>query len=161
MIDVSGHRLKHLVELSRALKDRLSDTQINLKPIAARTIGALLSKVDKGTQAKLGKVFFAPLINAAMNDIKKPMKDASIDALTAGTTASSLEGDGLNEEALEVFVSALVAEVNEGSSRVSFCRGLVRTLWSLISAHLLYPGRWLAGSLDVCSQCSRVVSQSR
>lgn len=111
--------MNHLAKLSKALRDRLSDTQINLKPIAARVIGGMLSSVDKATQAKIGKIVFGPLITAAMNDIKKPMRDASLEALKAGTTVASLDGGGINAEALEEFVVALVNEVNERSSRVS------------------------------------------
>ena len=125
LLDMSGHRIKHIYSLMRALRDRLTDTQINLKPLAASVVGALLSNVDTTTQAQLGKFVFAPLINAAMNDIKKPMRDASLSALQAGTTVSSLDGGGINPVALEEFVAALVSEVNERSSRVSslFCLG--------------------------------------
>ena len=54
-----------------------------------------------------------------MNDIKKPMRDASLEAIRAGITASSLDGGGLNDLALEGLVSALVTEVNDSSVRVS------------------------------------------
>lgn len=122
LLEVSGPRLKHLVDLCRALRDRLSDTQINLKPVAARVIGLLLSKVDKSTQAKLCKIFFAPLINASMNDIKKPMRDACLDAIRSGTSISSLDdGDRLNAETLDNFIAAFVNEVGEASCRVSRC----------------------------------------
>lgn len=119
LLDVAGPKMNHLVSLLRALRDRLTDTQINLKPLAARVIGAMLSAVDKPTQAKLGRIAFTPLITAAMNDIKKPMRDAALGALKAGTTAASLDGGGVNNEALEEFIIALISEVNERSSRVS------------------------------------------
>jgi hypothetical protein len=120
LVNASGSNLKHVIDLTRALRDRLSDTQINLKPVAARAIAGLLSMVDKTTQAKLGRIVFAPLINAAMNDIKKPMRDAALEALRSGTTASELLGGGINEEALEPFIAALVGEVTEASARVSY-----------------------------------------
>jgi hypothetical protein len=120
LVNVSGSHSKNVVDLTRALRDRLSDTQINLKPVAARTIAALLSVVDKSTQAKLGRIVYAPLINAAMNDIKKPMRDAALEALRSGTMASELLGGGINEEALEPFIVALVGEVTEASARVSW-----------------------------------------
>jgi cytoskeleton-associated protein 5 len=119
LVDVSGPRLKFVVDLLRALRDRLSDTQINLKPVAARVISILLSSVDKPTQARLARIVYAPLINVSMNDIKKATRDATLDALRSGTIASDLEGGGINEDALEPFVAALVGEVNEASSRVS------------------------------------------
>jgi hypothetical protein len=119
LLDTSSPKLNELVELTRAVRDRLADTQINLKPSAARTVGLLLSSVDKAAQAKLGKLVFGPLINAAMNDIKKPMREASLDAIRTGTTASSLDGGDLNVEALEALVIAFIGEVNETSVRVS------------------------------------------
>jgi hypothetical protein len=119
LIDSSPPQLKKLAELSRAIRDRMTDTQMNLKPLAARNLCKLLSLVDKTSQAKLGKLLYAPLIAGAMNDIKKPMRDACLEALRVGTSASSIDGGGINEEALEAFVAALVAEVNETSIRVS------------------------------------------
>lgn len=126
LIETNPSQRKKLTELSRAVRDRLSDTQINLKPVAARTLGRLLSLVDKSTQAKLGKLIYGPLIAGAMNDIKKPMREACLEALQIGTSAPSIEGGKLNEEALESLVSALVSEVNETSTRV-------RTLLLIIS----------------------------
>jgi hypothetical protein len=120
LLDTSSPKLNELVELTRAVRDRLVDTQINLKPSAARIIGHLLSSVDKATQAKLGKLVFGPLINAAMNDIKKLMRESSLDAIRTGTTSSSLDGGELNAEALEALVIAFIGEVNETSIRVSF-----------------------------------------
>ena len=119
MVESTTLHRKQLVDLSRAIRDRLSDTQINLKPVAARCLGKLLSLVDKSSQAKLGKIVYGPLLLGAMNDIKKPMRDACLEALRVGTSAPSIEGGGLNEEALESLVSALVTEVNESSVRVS------------------------------------------
>jgi len=119
LIDTKASIMKDLVDLVRGLRNRLSDTQINLRPIAARIVGSILAAVDKNCQAKLGKIVFAPLINIAMNDIKKTLRDASLAAIQAGITANELDGGGLNELALENFVGALVAEVNEASTRVS------------------------------------------
>lgn len=118
LIETTPSQMKELTELMRALRDRLTDTQINLRPTAACLAGSLLSAVEKSCQAKLGKLVFSQLINAAMNDIKKPMRDASLAAIRTGFTASSLDGGGLNELAIEVFVGALVAEVNESAIRV-------------------------------------------
>jgi cytoskeleton-associated protein 5 len=125
LLDATETRLKFLVDITRALRDRLADTQINLKPVAARVIGSLLSVVDKATQAKLGRIVYAPLINASMNDIKKPMRDASLEALRSGIMASSLVGGGMNDEALEALVAALVSEVTGTTSRVRLPSRLV------------------------------------
>ena len=128
MINADASVMKDLVELTRGLRDRLTDTQINLRPITARIVGSMLASVDKNCQAKLGRIVFAPLINLAMNDIKKPLRDASLDAIRAGVTATSLDGGGVNELALENFVGALVSEVNEASIRVSLMLAIFHDL---------------------------------
>ncbi len=119
LVDAGSNQRKKLADLSRALKDRLSDTQINLKPVAARGIGTLLSSLESSVQAKLGRIAYSPLINAAMTDIKKPMRDACLTALRAGTSLHSTEGNGLNIEAVEPLISAVISEVTESTTRVS------------------------------------------
>jgi len=116
---ISTANLKSLVELLRALKERLSDSQSNLKPVASRIIGSILSSVDKVSQAKLGKVVYASLINAVMNDNRKPMREASLEALRVGTQMSPLEGSGPNELSLEPLMVALVGELGESELKVS------------------------------------------
>lgn len=129
-LDASGRNEKKLTDLGRALRDRLSDTQINLKPLAARVAGLLFEKVDCATQAKLGKVLFSSLILAAMNDIKKPMREASLESIRSGLKKSELEGGGPNESSLEALVLALVTEVTEKSVRAG---GLPEVLLLLLS----------------------------
>jgi hypothetical protein len=119
LLDTSPAQMKQLSDLTRGLRDRLTDLQINLRPCAARLVGSLLSSVDKVSQAKLGKLVLPSLINEAMNDIKKPMRDAALEAIRTSITASQLDGGGLNVLALEALVAALVSEVNEAAIRVS------------------------------------------
>lgn len=115
---ISTASLKSLVELLRALKERMSDSQSNLKPVASRIIGSILSSVDRGSQAKLGKVVYASLVNAVMNDNRKPMREASLEALKVGTQLSPLEGTGPNELSLEPLMVALVGELGESELKV-------------------------------------------
>lgn len=75
--------------------------------------------MDKPTQARLGKIVYGPLINAAMSDIKKPMRDACLEALHQATTSPSIEGGGLNEAVLESFANALAGELNDAALKVS------------------------------------------
>jgi hypothetical protein len=121
LLDTSPSNLKNLIDLTRGLRERLADTQINLKPSAARIVGSLLAVVDRSAQEKLCKLVYGPLINASMNDIKKPMKEASLHAIRAGFTLSSLDGGGLNEDALVALATALVGQVNESAVRVRAC----------------------------------------
>lgn len=113
------NKLRPLVELLRALRDRLSDSQSNLKPVAARLMGVILSVVDGPSQAKLGKAAYGPLINCAMNDTRKVMHDACMEALGVGTSLPKVEGGGTNVQALEPFVLGLVGEMDESDFKVS------------------------------------------
>ena len=116
LLDTS--RPKPLVDLLRALRERLSDSQSNLKPVASRLIGSILSSVDKVSQGRMGKIVYGSLINAAMHDNKKNMHDAAMESLTVGTSLAPLEGEGLNEQSLEAFVNALVGELEESEFKV-------------------------------------------
>ena len=116
LLDTS--RMKPLVELLRALRERLSDSQSNLKPVAARLIGTILGSVDGVSQGKLGKVVYGPIINAAMNDKKKIMHDAAMEALRSGTSLAPLEGEGPNVHALDAFIHCLVGELDESEFKV-------------------------------------------
>ena len=130
MLATSPSQLKALVELLRVLKERLSDSQSNLKPVAARLIGVILGSVEKVAQATLGKIVFSALVNAAINDGRKPMRDATLKALSDGTKTSELEGGELNSLALEALVFAFVGEV--GSAEIK--AGGLPDLISLIAA---------------------------
>ena len=111
--------MKPIVDLCRELNQRLSDTQSNLKPVAARLLGSILSHVDAQSQGKLGKVVYRPLINSAMNENKKVMHDAAMEALRAGTSLHALEGECVNILALEAFVAALAVELDDSEYKVS------------------------------------------
>jgi hypothetical protein len=116
-LETSPASLKALADLIKSLRDRLSDTQINLRPIAARAIGELLCLLDAPSQAKLGKLAFPALLNSAMNDIKKPVRDASLNSIKAGVRISSMDGGVFNELAAEVLIGCL--EVNDTAIKVS------------------------------------------
>jgi hypothetical protein len=112
------NKLKPLVDLLRAVRDRLADSQSNLKPVAARLIGVILSATDPASQARLGKVVYAPLINSAMNDSRMIMHDACMEALKIGTSLPKLQGGGPNVQALEPFLLGLVGELDESDFKV-------------------------------------------
>lgn len=111
--------LRPLVDLLRAIRERLSDSQSNLKPLAAKLLGMILSKTDAVSQGKLGKVIFQALINSAMNDNRKIMHEACMVALRESTTLAKLEGEGPSEPALEPFIVGLVGELDESDYKVS------------------------------------------
>jgi hypothetical protein len=135
LLDTSN--LKPLVELLRALRERLSDSQSNLKPVSARLIGSILSSVDATSQGKLGKIVFGPLINSAMNDSRKIMHDASMEALRVGTSLAPLEGEGPNDQALESFIASLAGELDESEFKVSSLSDLTQHVRGHEYAHVL------------------------
>ena len=131
MLSTIPLHLKTLVELLRALKERLSDSQSNLKPLAARLIGSVLSRVDKVSQGNLGKLVFAPLLNAAISDGRKPMREASLKALSDGTISSEHEGGEPNGYALESLLVAFVGEVGSAEIKANGLPDVIHFLVNL------------------------------
>jgi hypothetical protein len=97
---------------------RLGDSQSNLKPLAARNISEILGSVDGFAQAKLGKIVYGPLVSAAMNDNKKIMRDASLEAIRSGTMKLDIEGGGVNHYSMDSFMNSCAIELLE-SQKVS------------------------------------------
>ena len=108
-----------LVELVRAMRSRLSDSQSNLKPIAAKHIGSFLSCCDKAAQANFGKLVFVPLISAAMSDNKKAMRETALYSLDVGTKLAALEGGGANLAALDTFLACFVNYMKESDFKAT------------------------------------------
>ncbi|CAM9514386.1 unnamed protein product [Chrysoparadoxa australica] len=69
-----------ILELLKALKERLSDSQSNLKPLAATAIGAVMCSVPAESTPKLCKAIAEPLLSCC-GDNKKSMRDAALAAL--------------------------------------------------------------------------------
>jgi hypothetical protein len=130
LLSTGPAQMKQLIELARGLRDRLTDLQINLRPTAARLVGTLVSLVDSTNQAKLCKVVLSSLINEAMNDIKKPMRDASLLAIQSSVTCPQVDGASLNVLAIEPLINALVSEVNDAAIRVRCIGSAITFLFS-------------------------------
>jgi len=133
LLDTS--KIRSLVDLLRAMKERLTDTQINIKPIAARLIGLILGSVEGEAQGKLGKVVYAPIMNAAMNDKRKVMHDAAMEALQNSVSIPEIKGGGLNEQSLEPFVIALTGALDESEFKSAGIAGIL-TLTQTFVQHL-------------------------
>ena len=129
---IDSSAAKQLVELIKALRDRLSDTQINLKPLAARAIGKVVGNIDSAAQVKLGKLVYGPLINASMNDIKKPMREASLESLNQVIRTPEIDGASVNRDTLEGFVTSLATEINDTAVKSVGLASLVAFLQSLV-----------------------------
>mmetsp|Transcript_14415 Transcript_14415/g.21637 ORF Transcript_14415/g.21637 Transcript_14415/m.21637 type:complete len:2162 (-) Transcript_14415:214-6699(-) len=67
-------------EVIKALKDRLNDTQANLKPLGASALGHLISSLEPEYSARVLRVIAGPLIGGVA-DNKKAMRDASVQSL--------------------------------------------------------------------------------
>ena len=84
----------------------------------ARIIGLrILSLVNGATQGKLGKVVHVPLVNCAMNDNKKNARSAAIEALQSSASLNTLDGVDPDNQALEVFIVAIIAELGGSELR--------------------------------------------
>jgi len=112
----AGVSLKQLV---LALRSSLSDSQSNLKPVAASLIGNLLSHMDDEAQAKFGKTVFPALCTASMNDIKASMRNASLSALSLGTERSQQDGGGANQTAVETLIMSLESVLTDAALKSS------------------------------------------
>ena len=119
LIATDGISFPHLKQLFAALCSRLNDSQSNLKPVAATLIGTILSHVDDDSQAKLGRIVFVALLSAAMNDMKKTMRDAALSALSVGTERSKQNGEGTNLIAIECLIICLESALSEAALKSS------------------------------------------
>ena len=92
----SGYYLefgKSTQDLLRSLKARLNDTQMNLKPIAAQAIGALIVSLESKVAARALAAMGSALLSC-FSDNKKAMRDAVIASLNTCITLSADGGAG-------------------------------------------------------------------
>lgn len=120
LVSTEGKSLSQLANLMRALRDRLTDSQSNLKPLAASVIGLLLASVEPDGQAKLAKLAFPPLFSAALSDNRKPMRESAINAIEKGTERIAVAGGGANPLSAEVMILPLVTTLKETEYKVRF-----------------------------------------
>ena len=97
----SGHYLEvtpgapavALVDLLKALKARLNDTQANLKPLAAAAIGHLIASLEPEAGAKHLRPVAGGLVGG-LGDNKKPMRDATVAALNMAVSLNRYTTSG-------------------------------------------------------------------
>ncbi len=119
LLSTERKAFQQLKQLAENLRLRLNDSQSNLKPVAASVIGLLLSHLDDTAQAKIGSVVFPALVNAAMNDIKKTMRDAAVLSLELGTERPKQNGGGTNAPSVESFILSLESELSDAAIKSS------------------------------------------
>jgi hypothetical protein len=112
------NNLKGLTDLMKALRSRLDDSQSNLKPMAARNIATILNSVDASAQPSLGRIVYGPLLRAAMNDNKKNVRDAALEALKRGTFVNDMAGGGVNISSMESIIAGFVSELEQSEYKV-------------------------------------------
>jgi len=113
LVSTDSKCLSQLANLMKALRERLTDSQSNLKPFAASVIGLLLSSVEPDGQAKLAKLAFQTLFSAALTDNRKPMRESAISALEKGTERIAVAGGGINSLSVEVMILPFVTILKE------------------------------------------------
>jgi cytoskeleton-associated protein 5 len=107
----SGHFIEYtkgLVEIVKALKLRVNDTQANLKPIAANAIGHIIASLDPESGSKLMKLVATCLLGG-LADSKKGVRDATIASLDIAVTQNKV-GKGNADPSL---FASLIGPVGE------------------------------------------------
>lgn len=107
MISTAKKEMNYVISVAKALRERLGDSQSNLKPVAASLLGKLLSSVDGPSQSRLGKLVFPMLLSGALSDNRKPMRDTCIIALENATTKLAIHNGGTNSQSMEVMMNVL------------------------------------------------------
>ena len=113
LVSSEDKHLSQVASVIKALRERLDDSQSNLKPQAANLIGKVLGSLDAIAQGKLAKLAFYQLLSPALTDNRKPMRETCIVALKQATDKLAIEGGGKNPAAVEALllpVSTLLKE---------------------------------------------------
>jgi hypothetical protein len=120
----------------KVLKLRLDDSQSNLKPMAARNIATILNSVDASSQQVLGRIVYGPLLRASMNDNKKIVRDAALEALNRGTVLNDIAGGGINGSSMESLIAGFVSELEQSEYKVRFYFHYILALRYVATTHL-------------------------
>jgi len=122
----TGQHLAQLVEIVRALNERMNDSQSNLKPVAATVVGKLISSVDEVAQIKLGRILYSTLLTAALSDRKQQMKDSALEALAQTLTKSEIDGGGPNLLAHEGLILPIAVAIKKSEYKATGTPGLLK-----------------------------------
>ncbi|KAL3774149.1 hypothetical protein ACHAW5_010603 [Stephanodiscus triporus] len=155
LIATDGSSFPPLKQLFSALGSRLNDSQSNLKPVAATLIGTILSHVDDDSQAKLGRSIFVALLSAAMNDMKKTMREAALSALSKGTERPKQNGGGTNLVAIESLIICLESALSDAALKSSGLPDVLTFLSDKLD--LLYSEKTESNSILVHTQLAKVI----
>lgn len=93
----------------------------------------MLGVTDGTSQGRIARLVFPSLVSASMSDIKKPVRDASLDAIRDGFHIPQLAGGGFNKESVEALMFAVSEQVNETTSRAIGLPDILQLLCSLDS----------------------------
>jgi len=131
---------KALDDLFRAMKDRLNDTQANLKPLAAATVASLVVKLERDPAARVLRALgLGAALVAAFSDNKKGMREAVSGALNSITAA---DGE---------LATVLLPLVGEGLAAKSAGRAL---LLSWLADHTPHLGKEVRSSSQERACCA-------
>ena len=98
---------KGTVEVAKALKARLTDTNANLKPLAATAIANIIASLEPENGAKLLRAVAGTLV-ASLGDNKQQMRSATIAALQMIVTlGNATDGGPVNALLVNVLVPFL------------------------------------------------------
>ena len=103
-------------ELLRALRERMTDSQSNLKPIAASLIADCVFSLDQSSAAKYFKVGALSLLSAAITDNKKPMREAAFAALDKCTKVNH-SPDIVNTSVIQNLLPPLLSSLKDDAKK--------------------------------------------
>ena len=122
LISTEEKHLSQVASIIKALRNRLDDSQSNLKPLAANLIGDILGSIDAVAQGKLTKLTFSQLLSSAFTDNRKPMREACMTALKQGTEKLEIDGGGKNSLSIEALILPVTNILKETQYKVCFIK---------------------------------------
>jgi cytoskeleton-associated protein 5 len=141
---------KSLAEVLKALRGRLSDSQSNLKPMAAGAIAHLVNSVDAASVPKLLRLVGEGLMGG-VSDNKKQMRDAAVEAIEKCVT---IDG-AMNTAAVDVLLPALATALANPNGRLELLTWFQKAI-DVVSA----DASELAAPLVACMQDKTAVIRS-
>lgn len=118
-------------EILKAVKNRINDTQANLKPIAVTAIGKIIASLAPESGCKYLRVVSSDLIGG-LADNKNAMRNATIAAMQMAVTLNATPGEGADAPVANVsLLNILLAPLGEALTTTPIGRMEILT-WLLL-----------------------------
>jgi len=98
-----------LVDLVKALNERIGDSQSNLKPLSAEVVGQVINGVEAENQPRLAKIVATSLMGSIASESKKNMRVSALKGIRLAVSGGELEGNKVNKMSIEAIVPAFIS----------------------------------------------------